>query len=181
MSDSLPSVFRGCAVDEDDPAVLAGQARALWERWQALAAGAPKQGYSKTTVKAAIVQLVEQYVSAELPIPYELGRLVRAVLTGKLKKSDPGKSDVENVDTVSPVQAAKDEAYWAAILFEADLKADQASVYAVAKHLFEGKKKDGKPLLGSSSLEAAKATVTNWWKIPHYKTHVRLYRRRSPK
>lgn len=158
---------------EDDPAVLDAYARGLWQHWQALSGGAPAKGYTKTMVKAAVVWLTDAYASAEAPIPNELSRLVRAIVTGKLKKLDPGTSDVENAST-SPVRASSEKAYWAAIQFEArHPETAPATVYKIAQHLC-----DGRMLLNKdSSQDSAKGIVRDWRKLAHYKANVELYRK----
>ena len=154
----LDRAERGLA-QEDDPEVLAAYARGLWQQWQALsgAGGKPHARYNKTVVKAAMVWLTQCYFEAGAPIPYELARLVRATISPDKKAS------------TSPVRAASEVAYWAAIEFEA---ADpDATQYAVAKHLRETGK-----LPTASSQKSAEATVRGWRRLTHFKDNVNLFR-----
>ena len=127
MDAQLPRVDRDALVVEDDPKVLNAYAHGLWQQWQALngvlPGREPVKGYPKTTVKAAVVWLMGAYVDAEAPIPYELSRLVRAIIKPKKDSS------------TSPVRATSEKAYWAAIRFEATHpESAPASLYAVAKY-----------------------------------------------
>lgn len=164
MDALLPRVDRDYLMIEDDPAVLDAYARGLWQQWQALEGQdneAPAKRYTKETVKAAVVWLTGAYVEAEAPIPYELSRLVRAIIAPKRTTS------------TSPVRARSEKAYWAAIRFEATYPASApAPLYAVAKHLCDTSALQNK----DASQKTAEATVKGWRKLEHYEANVRLYR-----
>ncbi|MER8683952.1 hypothetical protein [Mesorhizobium sp. M1405] len=164
MSGLLPHVDRDALIIEEDPEMLDAYALGLWQQWQALEGQgneAPAKRYSKETVKAAVVWLTGAYVEAEAPIPYELSRLVRAIIAPKKAAS------------TSPVRASSEKAYWAAIRFEATYPASaRAPLYAVAKHLCD----TGALLNKNASQKTAEATVKSWRKLGHYQANVQLNR-----
>lgn len=163
MDAQLPRVDRDALIVEDDPQVLESYACGLWQQWQALEGqgGAPAKRYPKETIKAAVVWLMGAYVDAAAPIPYELSRLVRAIIDPKRDAS------------TSPVRASSEKAYWAAITFEAAYPANEpATLYAVAKHLRESGALQNK----DASQDTAEATVKVWRRLPHYQANVQLYR-----
>lgn len=167
MEGRLPRVFR---CDEalfvaDDLSELDDYARGLWWQWRALDKKIDEpaaQKYPKETIKAAAAWLMDAYVAAEAPIPYELSRLVRAIIKPKRDAS------------TSPVQAGSEKAYWKAIEFEAiHPGSEPATLYAVAKHLID---EDAFRSNGREQ-KSAESTVKSWRKLPHYKANVQLFRR----
>ena len=97
--------------------------------------------------------------------------------------------------TYRKVQEPNEEAYWAAIRFEASKPPDPkgkapsaASLYSVAKHVLE-LKGAGLPLQGTriprnidsepdpnTAQKSAEATIRGWRKIDHYRQNVRFQR-----
>ena len=89
------------------------------------------------------------------------------------------------------VQEKNENAYWAAIRFEATKPAhpnapSAASLYAVAKHVREGvgfpqqrtrrpRNKDSEPGPDAAQ-KTAEATINGWRKLEHYRQNVLLYR-----
>lgn len=159
---NLPGIDPSGVFVEDDPEELSSYARGLWQQWQALDRkdGTARARYPKTAVKAATVRLVDAYADAEAPIPYELSRLIRAIVAPAPK-----------ADTLAPVHAASRDAYWAAILYEAEHP--DATLYAVAKELRDAGKV-------STSQDSAEAAVRSWRRERHYTTNVRLFRKQKP-
>lgn len=165
----LPHVDGEALIQEDDPEVLGAYARGLWQQWQALSGegGTPAKRYPKETIKSAVVWLTDAYVDVEEPIPYELARVIRALIRPKQSAS------------TSPVHSGSEEAYLAAIMFEA--ATPDAMPSAIARHLIErgllvrdaGKRQGMQP-----SPKGAEATVRGWQKEPDYQSNVRLYRRK---
>ncbi|MGB3500181.1 MAG: hypothetical protein WBA44_01040 [Mesorhizobium sp.] len=176
MGARLPPVFRDYLLKEkknakeldewvtapwavpDDKNELNSYARGLWEQWQALERrdGSAKKNYPKETIKAAVVLLTDALVDAAAPVPYELSRLIRAIIKPKSHAS------------TSPVQAGSEKAYWAAIQFEAT---GRRSLYSVAMHLLaNGLFPQGR------SQKAVEGTIRGWRKLDHYQANVRLYR-----
>lgn len=165
MDAQLPSVFSDALMVEDDPATLDAYARGLWHQWQAMekmVSEVPRKGYPKETVKAAFAWLMDAYVEAEAPIPYELARLARAIA-----KPKPGVS-------TAPVQAGSEKAYWEAIMFEANFPASKpATLYKVAQHLRDEQAFRS----GHRDQKSAESTVKGWRALAHYRANVQLYRR----
>ncbi|MET2825824.1 hypothetical protein [Mesorhizobium shangrilense] len=162
--DSL--LWRHALMVEDDPKVLDDYARGLWQQWQALVGkgGVPVKGYSKETVKAAVIWLTGQYVDVEAPIPYELSRLVDAIAFLKRGASTP------------PFRPTSESAYRAAVKFEAKYPANApATRYKVAQHLCNTGLLLSKD--NNTPQKTAEATVRDWRKSRHYQESVELYRR----
>lgn len=160
----LPPVDPDYLIDERDPEKLDGYARGLWEHLQNVRAGASANGYPIATIKAATVWLLERYIDANEPPPYELGRLV-----SELIKPNPRQS-------TSPVQARSEAAYWTAIKYEAAQQPDpkgelpsKASNYAIAKHVRES-------LASLQKQDSVEATIRGWRQTPHYRDQVSLQR-----
>jgi hypothetical protein len=160
MDARLPRVDREALIVEESPEMLDAYARGLWQHWQALDGQGEKlaKGYPKTTVKAAVVWLIGAYVDAEAPLPYEMFRLIGAIIRPQKDAS------------TSPVRTRSEKAYWAAIKFEA--QAPSTTMYAVAKHL-----RDTGAFPTSHTRKTAEGTVRGWRKLPHYQDNVRLYRK----
>jgi hypothetical protein len=135
-------------------------------------------------VKAATVWLVGAYVDAQVPLAPEMSALIAGVVKWQREAS-----------TFRKVQAINEEAYWAAIRFEASKPPDPkgkapsaASLYSVAKHVLEPKGA-GLPRQGTriprnidsepdpnTAQKSAEATIRGWCKITHYRQNVRLQR-----
>jgi len=140
-------------------------------------------------VKAATVWLVGAYVDAGVPLAPEMSALITGVVKWQRRAS-----------TSRKVQEHNEQAYWAAIRFEAskppDLKGEApsvASLYSVAKHVL-GPGAAGLPRQGTriprnidvepaanAAQKSAEATVRGWRKIDHYLKNVRLERAWSEK
>lgn len=120
--------------------------------------------YRLVIVKAATAWLVSAYHDAEVPIPYVLVQLLRALI-----EPDPEASSV-------PGHVSKRTARWAAILFEA--ANPEASAYAIGKLLVEhGLLGTGSGRGTASEIDSAESTVKSWRKDPSYEANVRVYRR----
>lgn len=166
----LPPVERDGLLIEDDPKVLDAHARALWHQWQT----GDTPGYSRRAIKAAAIWLIDRYVDANAPPAYEAARLIRAII-----ESSPGGKSLASISTISPVRKTSEPAYWAALKFDAkhppdpsDSQPSTATLYAIAKHV-----REGRFLLNKSTSQAtAETTIKAWRKVPHYRANVELYR-----
>jgi hypothetical protein len=179
----LPRIDPDALLTEDDPKVLDAYARGLWQQWQALdsdSSTSRKPGrkaetkYTKVMVRAATVWLVDAYACEATPIPYELTRLIRAMLIPK--------GSNEATASTSPVQRDSEKAYWKAILFAAQ-QTRQPTAYAIAQYLLsEGllpvrEGRENLPNDAEGRRKSAEATVRGWLRLAHFKENVRLYSR----
>jgi hypothetical protein len=174
---SLPAIDPDYRLIERNPDKLHAYARGILQQLRD-----PKRIYSLELVKAATVWLVGAYVDARVPLAPEMHALVAGVV-----KANPRASALRQV------QEKNEDAYWAAIGFEATHPADQkgkapstASCYAVAKHVLEGvgfpqqrtrksRNKDSAPGHNAAQ-KSAEATIRGWRKLSHYRQNV-LFRR----
>jgi hypothetical protein len=132
---------------------------------RAIRAGRKAEGYPIATIKAATVWLIEAYSQADVAPAREAALLVREIVRPN-----------RNASTL-PVRRSSEEAYWAAIAFEARHSPDpkgkepsKAKRYAVAKYVLGLlKNKNG-------SQKAAEGTIRGWRKLPHYRANVALQR-----
>ena len=173
----LPLVDPDYLIIERDPDKLRAYARGLLYQLRN-----PSRSYSLEMVKAATVWLVGAYVDARVPLAPEMDALIAGVV-----KWNPRASAFRKV------QEKNENAYWAAIRFEATKPADPngkapsaASFYAVAKHVREGvgfpqqrtrrpRNKDSEPGPDAAQ-KTAEATIKGWRKLEHYRQNVLLYR-----
>jgi|SRR5450759_1951003 hypothetical protein len=175
----LPMVDPDFLIIERDPDKLHAFARGLLNRLRK-----PSRRYPFETVKAATVWLVGAYVDAQVPLAPEMSELIAGAVKWKRRAS-----------TFRKVQETNEEAYWAAIRFEASKPADPkgkapstASLYSVAKHVLE-LEGAGFPQQGTriprniesepdpnTDQKSAEATIRGWRKIDHYRQNVRLQR-----
>lgn len=165
----LPPVDPDFLIDESDPDTLNEYANGLWERLQYLKAH-PKEkgGYNIETVKAATVWLIGRFVDAKAPIPYELYRLVDALIKPKPR-----------VRTGPQIQESSHQAYWSAIKYEAQFPPDPrgkmpstATLSAIARHI-QGMVGTGREGNYDAALESLKKS---WRKSQHYRDNVSLQR-----
>jgi hypothetical protein len=142
----------------------------------------PSRNYSFEKVKAATVRLIGAYVDARVPLAPEVYGLISVAVKWNRRAS-----------TFRQVQEKNENAYWAAIRFEASRPADPtgkapsaATLYAVAKYVREGvgfpqqgtrrsKIKDSEPAPNAAQ-KSAEATIRGWRKLPHYRRNVLLQR-----
>ena len=173
----LPLVDPDYLIIERDPDRLRAYARGLLHQLRN-----PSRSYSLEMVKAATVWLVGAYIDARVPLAPEMCGLIDGVV-----KSNPRASSFRKV------QEKNEDAYWAAIRFEARHPADPngkapsaATLYAVAKHVREGvgfpqqgtrrpRNKDS-GLTSNAAQKSAEATVRGWRESDHYRQNV-LFRR----
>jgi hypothetical protein len=172
----LPLVDPDYLIIERDPAKLDAYARGLLHQLRN-----PSRGYSLEMVKAATVWLVAAYTDARVPLAPEMRGLVAEVMKSNQRASSFRK-----------VQEKNEDAYWAAIRFEATQRADPngeapsaATLYAVAKHVREGvgfpqrgtrrrrNEDSGTPNVAQKSAEA---TVRGWRESDHYRQNVLFQR-----
>ena len=125
----LPLIDPDYLIIEHDPDKLRAYARGLLHQLRN-----PSRSYSFEMVKVATVWLVGAYVDARVPLAPEMDALIAGVVKWNRRAS-----------TFRKVQEKNEDAYWAAIRFEATKPADPngkapsaASLYAVAKHVREG-------------------------------------------
>jgi len=124
----VPMVDPDFLIIERDSDKLDAFARGLLNRLRK-----PSRSYSFEMVKAATVWLVGAYVDAQVPLAPEMSELIAGVVKWQRRGS-----------TFRKVQETNEEAYWAAIRFEASKPTDPkgkapsaASLYSVAKHVLE--------------------------------------------
>jgi hypothetical protein len=176
----LPMVDPDSIIIERDPNKLHAFARGLLNRLRK-----PSRSYSFEMVKAATVWLVGAYVDAQVPLAPEMSALIAGVVKWQRRSS-----------TFRKVQEANEEAYWAAIRFEASRSVDPkgkapsaASLYSVAKHVLEQegvglprqgtripRNIDSEPDPKYAAQKSAEATIRGWRRIDHYRQNVQLLR-----
>ena len=172
----LPLIDPDYLIIEHDPDKLRAYARGLLHQLRN-----PSRSYSFEMVKVATVWLVGAYVDARVPLAPEMNGLIAGVVKWNRRASSFRK-----------VQEKNEDAYWAAIRFEATKPADPngkapsaASLYAVAKHVREGiglpqqrtrrsRNKDSEP--GSDAAQKSAEATIRGWKLDHYRRNVLLYR-----
>jgi hypothetical protein len=175
----VPMVDPDFLIIERDPERLDAYARGLL--YQMLHCS---RSYSFEMVKAATVWLVDAYANAGVPLAPEVSRPVAGVVKWNRRAS-----------TFRKVQEKNQDAYWAAIRFEATCPPDPngnapsaATLYSVAKHVREGvgfpqqgtrrsrkRKQDSDP----APQKSAEATIRDWRKRDHYQRNV-LFQRNVP-
>ncbi len=161
----LPPVDPEFLLVERRPEQLHTYARGLLQHLRQIRAGEKARGYPITTIKAAGVWLIKSYAAAGIAPAPEAARLIHEIV---------GPS--ANASTL-PVRRSSDQAYWAAIGFEAGHRPDPtgkqpsaATLYAVAKGVRTRFRNH------YSSQKAAEATVRGWRRLPHYRANVALQR-----
>jgi hypothetical protein len=164
-SAELPLVDPEFRLVERRPERLHAYARGLLQHLRAIRAGRKAEGYPIATIKAATVWLVEAYAEADVAPTREAALLIREIVRPNRNAS------------TSPVRRSSEEAYRAAIEFEArhspDPKGKEPSVakrYAVAKYVL------GLLRNKNASQKSAEGTVRGWRKLPHYRANVALQR-----
>lgn len=168
----LPPVDPDYLLVEDDPEALNAYARGLWERLRYLNSHPREKGkknsYNIETVKAATVWLVGRFVDAKAPIPYELYRLIDALVEPK-----------PDVRTGPPVHEENLRAYWSAIEFESRFPPDprgrkpsSASRRTVAEHIQHLIVKEGR----ATAYDKAFENLKNWRDHQYYKDNVSFQR-----
>jgi hypothetical protein len=161
----LPPVDPEFRFVERRPERLHAYARGLLQHLRAIRAPGNAEGYPIATIKAATVWLIESYSQADVAPAREAALLVREIVRPS-----------RNASTL-PVRRSSEEAYWAAIAFEARHSPDpkgkepsKAKRYAVAKYVLGLlKNKNG-------SQKAAEGTIRGWRKLTHYRENVALQR-----
>lgn len=161
----LPLVDPKYRVVERRPESLHAYARGLLQHLRTIRAGGKAQGYPIATIKAATVWLIEAYAEANVAPAREVALLVREIVRPHRDAS------------TLPVRRSSEEAYWAAIVFEARHPPDprgkepsKANRYAVAKSVLGLlKNKNG-------SQKSAEGTIRGWRKLSHYRMNVALQR-----
>ena len=161
----LPLIDPDFCFVERRPEQLHAYARGLLQHLHHIRAGGKAGGYPISTIKAAAVWLIESYAEAGIAPAPEAARLIDEIV-----QPQPGASTL-------PVRRSSEEAYWAAIAFEAGHRPDPAgrqpsaaTLYAVAKHVRTRVRKQ------YASQKAAEATVRGWRRLPHYRANVALQR-----
>src|SRR5262245_60195035 len=157
-SAQLPLVDPDFHFSERRPETLHAYARGLLKQLRAIRAGKKAEGYPISTIKSAAVWLIESYAEAGIAPAPEAAHLIDEIVN-----PNPNASS-------SPVRQSSQEAYWAAIKFEATQPPDPtnrhpslATLYALAKHV--------RPLLRNqyASQKTAEGTVRTWRRLPHYR------------
>ena len=175
----LPPVDPDSLIVERDPDRLHAFARGLLHHLCN-----PSRSYSFEMVKAATVWLIGAYVDAQVPLAPEMSALVAGIVKWQ-----------RGASTFRKVQEHNEQAFWAAIRFEASMPPDPkgkapsaASLYSVAKHVLElegvGLPRQGTRVPRNIDVEpapntaqkSAEATIRGWRKIDHYRQNVRLQR-----
>jgi hypothetical protein len=161
----LPLVDPEFRLVERRPEKLHAYARGLLQHLRAIRSGGKAQGYPIATIKAATVWLVDSYAEADVAPAPEAARLVSEIVRPHRDAS------------TLPVRRSSEEAYWAAIGFDASHPPDPsgkepstAKRYAVAKYVLGLlKNKNG-------SQKSAEGTIRGWRKLSHYRMNVALQR-----
>jgi hypothetical protein len=161
----LPPVDPEFRIVEHRAEILHAYARGLLRHLRQIRAGEKAGGHPIATVKSAAVWLIESYAEADIAPAPEAARLIDEIVQ-------------PNRDACTlPVRRSSEDAYWAAIEFEAGKRPDPtdkepsvATLYAVAKHV--------RPRLQNkyASQKTAEGTVRGWRRLPHYRANVALQR-----
>jgi hypothetical protein len=161
---SLPLVDPAFRLVEREPEKLHAYARGLLRHLRRIRCGEKAGGYPIATIKSAAVWLIESYAEAGVAPAPEAARLIDEIV-----RPNKGASTL-------PVRRSSEEAYLAAIEFEAKHRPDStgkepsvASRYAVAKHVLG-------LLKGEPSQKTAEGIVRGWRQLPHYRANVALQR-----
>jgi hypothetical protein len=164
-SAQLPPVDPEFLLVERRPEQLHAYGHGLLQHLQEIRSGGNARGYPIATIKSSAVWLIEAYAQAGIAPTPEAARLIREIVGPNANSS------------TSAVRRSSEEAYWAAIEFEAGYRPDPANrqpslatLYAVAKHVRARVPKQ------YSSQKAAEATVRGWRRLPHYRDNVALQR-----
>jgi hypothetical protein len=164
-SAQLPLVDPEFRFVERRPEKLHAYARGLVQQLRRIRAGGKAGGYPIATIKAAAVWLIESYADAGIAPAREAALLVSEIVC-------PNK-----YASTLPVRRSSEEAYWAAIKFEAGQRPDPtgkepsvAKRYAVAKHILGLLKNK------NASQKTAEGIIRGWQKLPHYRANVALQR-----
>ena len=144
---------------------LHAYARGLLKYLRQIRADGESRGYPIATIKSAAVWLIEMYAMARIaPVP-EAAQLMNEI------------AQPDRDSSTSPVRRSSEEAYWAAIKFEAGQPPEptgkqpsMATRYAVAKYV--------RPHLQNknASQKTAEGTVRGWRRLSHYQDNVKLQR-----
>ncbi len=189
MDKALPPVDPEFMITVSDRDKLNEYARGLLQHLLDIRSGLKAQGYPIATIKAAAVWLIMSYAEARVAPSKEAALLIEGLVQpnrAKPKKAEPNEAEpaaVEpavaepnNAANTSPVRASSEEAYRAAIHFEAGRLPDpkgqnpsNATLYAVARHIRPWLRKP-------SSQKTAEGIVRDWRKIVHYRSNVALLR-----
>jgi hypothetical protein len=161
----LPPVDPNYLIVERRADQLHAYARGLLHHLRQIRAGERAAGYPITTINSAAIWLIEMYAVAGVAPAPEMARLIDEIV-----------QPAQDASTL-PVRRSSEEAYWAAINFEAAQSLDPtgkrpsaATLYSVAKHVrcrLQNK---------YASQKTTEATVRGWRKLPHYRDNVALQR-----
>lgn len=164
-SAQLPLVDPDFRFVERRPEQLHAYACGLLQHLHQIRAGGKAEGYPITTIKSAAVWLIELYAQAGIAPAPEAARLIDEIV-----RPHPAGSTL-------PVRRSSEEAYWAAIEFEAGHRPDPtgnqpsaATLYAVAKHVRSRVRNE------YASQKSVEGTVRAWRRLPHYRANVALQR-----
>ena len=157
----LPLVDPEFLLVERRPEQLHAYARGLLQHLRQIRATRKARGYPITTIKAAALWLIKSYASAGVAPAPETARLIHEIVGPSADAS------------TLPVRRSSEQAYWAAIGFEAWHRPDPtgnqpsvATLYAVAKRVRNQ----------YASQKGTEATVRGWRRLPHYQANVALQR-----
>lgn len=163
----LPPVEPDFRVVERNAANLHAYATGLLQHLQRIRAGQKTQGYPIATIRSALVWLIESYAQAGVAPSLDAARLTKELVRPKQSAS------------MLLVRKSSEEAYWAAIEFEAGQRPDPtgqepsvATLYAVAKQVRSRLQNR------YASQKTAEATVRSWRRLRHYRENVALQRPR---
>lgn len=143
--------------------ILHAYAHGLLIHLRQIRAGGKAGGYPITSIKSATVWLIESYAEAKVAPSPEAARLIDEIV-----RPNRGASTL-------PVRKSSEDAYWAAIAYEARHRPDPtgkepsaATLYALAKHV--------RPREGYSSQKTVEGTLRGWRRLLHYRENVALQR-----
>ena len=161
----LPFVDPDFLFIERRPEQLHAYARGLLQHLRQIRDGKKARRYPITTIKAAAVWLIKSYAAAGIAPAAEAARLIDEIVQPKADAS------------TLPVRRSSEEAYWAAIGFEAGHGPDPAgeqpsaaTLYAVANQVRSRFPNH------YASQKGAEATVRGWRCLSHYQANVALQR-----
>ena len=161
----LPPVDPDFLIVERRPERLHAYSHGLLQQLLEIRAGKKARGYPIATIKAAAVWLIESYAEAGVAPSIEAAQLIREIV-----RPNPDASTL-------PVRRSSEEAYRAAIEFEARHPPDptggapsSATVYSIAKHILGLLKNK------NSSQKTAEGIVRGWRTQPHYRANVHFQR-----